>query len=517
MLSKYIPYTKIYLLAFLLLAIGLSTGKFLMSLASITLASAWVLEGKYKEKWERIKAFYYAPLILAFGYVIHVVWLFNTTNYQYAFHDLVLKLPLLSFPIVMGSIPKLSNSQYKLIIGVFIVGLLVSTLISYGVYLEVFPTKRDISDVRNISIFISHIRLSLLICLAVALSFYYFFSAFKLSKIITVLLSIWFCYFLYILSGTGIIVMCLLIVYALFWIIIKQRSKTVKAIVGLISLTFIIIATSYVYFSFLDYSKINDTADLNNLERLTKNGEPYIHDVNNLVTENGYYIWIYISPYEVKNAWEKRSSVPFDSLSGKGQPIAAAIYRYMTSKGLRKDKEGVEQLIESDIVAIEAGATSTVKLFGIKKRLHQIFFEFEHKQSGNSANDHSVTQRLSFYNTGLLIFKDHLWFGVGTGDVADSFGKKYIEMSSALDEGNRKRAHNQFLTFLIAFGFIGSLLWGISFVYPLLKIRKDHFVYGAFLLILLISFLGEDTLETQAGVTFFAFFNSLFLFHSKQK
>ncbi|MDG2226927.1 MAG: hypothetical protein P8L20_04265 [Flavobacteriales bacterium] len=46
---------------------------------------------------------------------------------------------------------------------------------------------------------------------------------------------------------------------------------------------------------------------------------------------------------------------------------------------------------------------------------------------------------------------------------------------------------------------------------------KDKYVIGAFLVISLLSFLGDDTLETQAGVTFFAFFNSFFLFHSSNK
>jgi len=35
--------------------------------------------------------------------------------------------------------------------------------------------------------------------------------------------------------------------------------------------------------------------------------------------------------------------------------------------------------------------------------------------------------------------------------------------------------------------------------------------YLSFFIIAVISFLTEDTLETQAGVTFFAFFNSFFL------
>lgn len=517
MFSKYLPYTKIYILAFLLLAIGLSTGKFLMSLSSIILASAWVLEGKYVEKWERIKSYKYAPLILALGFVVHIIWLLNSSNYDYAFHDIIRKLPLLSFPIVIGSIPMLSRKVYELIIGVFILGLLVSTWISYGAYLELFTIKTGVSDVRNISFFISHIRLSLLICLAIVLMFYYFFTKSGLLKVLSILISVWFCYFLYILSGTGIVVLSLVIAFSIIWVIIVKSSIKVKVISGFIGICFVVFAIMYILNAYSNYSKIKDTANFQSLDTHTQSGALYIHDTNSLVTENGYYLWLYVCPYEVEQVWNERSSIKFDSLDKKGQPISATIYRYVTSKGLRKDKQGVLALTDEEVSEIENGSTSILKLSSITQRLHQIFFEFENKESGFSSNGHSITQRLNYSYTGVLILKDNFWFGVGTGDVPDAFENKYEELNSSLTAENRKRAHNQLLTFLISFGVIGFLIWLISFVYPIIKIPKDRFVYGAFLLIAILSFLGDDTLETQAGVTLFAFFNSIFLFHSLEK
>jgi len=515
--SRYLPYTKIYILAFLLLAIGLSTGKFLMSVSSITLASAWVLEGKYMTKWERMKSFHYAPLILALGFVVHVIWLFNTSNLDYAWHDIVRKLPLLSFPIVIGSIPALSKKTYELIIGVFILGLLVSTWISFGAYLELFTIKADVADVRNISFFISHIRLSLLICLAIVLMYYYFFRKGRVFQIVSIGIGLWFCYFLYILSGTGIIVLSLIVAYSIVWIISVQSTVKFKVVAGTVGIGFIVVALFYITNSYNDYSEIKDTANFQSLETHTQAGEPYIHDTNSRVTENGYYLWLYVCPYEVEQTWDQRSNFHFDSLDKKGQPISATIYRYVTSKGFKKDKQGVLALTDNEVLEIENGETSSIKLSSINKRLHQIFFEFENKESGFSSNGHSITQRLYFSYAGSLIVQDNLWLGVGTGDVPDAFEAKYVELNSNLTSENRKRAHNQLLTLLISFGVIGFLIWLGSFIYPILRVSKDKFVYGAFLVIALISFLGDDTLETQAGVTLFAFFNSLFLFHSSYK
>ena len=517
MFNKYLPYTKIYVFALLLLVIGLSTGKFLMSISSLILAGAWVFEGNYLAKWERIKALSYAPLILVVGFLVHIIWLFNTTNYDYAFHDIVRKLPLLSFPIVIGSMPLLSKRIYELIIGVFIAGLLVSTFISFGAYLEVFAIKEEITDIRQISFFISHIRLSLLICLAIVLLSYYFFNKGKVFQIATVSVSLWFCYFLYILSGTGLIVLSLIFTYSMIWIVIVKSSIKSKIIAGLVGVGFLVFVILYVLNSYNDYSKIKDNVAFHSLETHTPGGGLYIHDTTSLVTENGYYLWLYVCPGEVEKTWNTKSDYHFDSIDNKGQPLSGTIYRYITSKGHRKDKQGVLELTTQEVSEIETGVTSWIKLSGINKRLHQVFFEFKNMESGFSSNGHSVTQRLNFAYTGALIVKDNLWLGVGTGDVPDAFDAKYIELNSRLAPENRKRGHNQFLTLFIAFGFVGLLIWLISFIYPILKVAKDRYVYGAFLVISLLSFLGDDTLETQAGVTLFAFFNSFFLFHSLNK
>jgi len=58
----------------------------------------------------------------------------------------------------------------------------------------------------------------------------------------------------------------------------------------------------------------------------------------------------------------------------------------------------------------------------------------------------------------------------------------------------------------------------IVLIYPPIKTRRftDYF-YLSFFVIMIVSMVSEDTIETQAGVTIFAFFTSLFLFGKKDK
>ena len=88
-------------------------------------------------------------------------------------------------------------------------------------------------------------------------------------------------------------------------------------------------------------------------------------------------------------------------------------------------------------------------------------------------------------------------------------------MNSPLEKKFRLGAHNQYLTFAVTFGIAGFVWFLFSLFYPLRQLVQakmfDYF-YITFFVIALLSMLSEDTLETQAGVSFFAFFNCLLLF-----
>jgi len=74
------------------------------------------------------------------------------------------------------------------------------------------------------------------------------------------------------------------------------------------------------------------------------------------------------------------------------------------------------------------------------------------------------------------------------------------------------RSHNQYLSITIAFGIIGLLwfLWILLYPLKINQLYKD-WRYVAFLIIMAVSMINEDTIESQAGITYYVFF-SLFLY-----
>ena len=129
-----------------------------------------------------------------------------------------------------------------------------------------------------------------------------------------------------------------------------------------------------------------------------------------------------------------------------------------------------------------------------------------------STQDGSVA-RVLVWQSSLEIIKKHPFFGVGTGDVEPELMKIYKEkdIQIALDE--TLNAHNQYLQTFIALGLAGFLMLAAILMIPAwYSFQRKHLLYLAFLTIFAFNMLVESMLERQAGVTFYAFFNS-FLFY----
>jgi len=192
--------------------------------------------------------------------------------------------------------------------------------------------------------------------------------------------------------------------------------------------------------------------------------------------------------------------------------LKGTLIRYMASKGLHKDREGVAALSNDDVRAIERGVPTILdnQKTGLSKRLDRIFFEWSNYRAGGDPNGHSVLQRWEFWKTGWSIAKANPLFGVGTGDVKVSFRKAYEDNHSPLQPQFRLRAHNQYLTMWITYGVVGLIIFVMILVWPLFHGYRNDPNYIMFFILATLSFLTEDTLESQAGVMFFAFFYTLF-------
>jgi len=260
--------------------------------------------------------------------------------------------------------------------------------------------------------------------------------------------------------------------------------------------------------------------DFAKLEKNTSRGNPYIHNVYSTQTENGNYLWIYVQWDELRSAWNIRSRIPFDSLNKKNETIAFTVIRYLTSRGLRKDADAVEKLNPGELDAIEKGVANYIFLekFSIRGRIYEFLWGFDNYRETGNPTGFTLMQRLEFWKASVGIIRDYWLTGVGTGDMNIAFQVQYEKMHSKLAPDQRWRSHNQFLSIFVGFGIFG-LLWFLVALFspPLMLRRQDDFFVFVFMIIAMLSMLTEDTIESQTGVTFIAFFYSFFLFARKEK
>ena len=255
-----------------------------------------------------------------------------------------------------------------------------------------------------------------------------------------------------------------------------------------------------------------EPVDFTTLEQKTAYGNEYWHDTIYNPVEDGKYVGLYYCKKELQEAWRQRSDLPFEGSTTNGENLEATLARYLTSKDLRKDFSGVMALTDEDISNIERGVANynNWKHPGMHARLSSTMFEYNLYRRFNNPNGGSLSQRIEFTRASFHIIGQHPWFGVGTGDVPQAFAQTYDEIHSPLKEEFRFRAHNQYLAIAVAFGLMGLTFFLFVLLYPWFSSRKYHtYLYMVFLCIMLLSMFPEDTLETQAGASLFAFFEAL--------
>ncbi len=450
-------------------------------------------------------------------YILHFAGLLFTVDFDYALKDLRIKLPLLVLPVIFSLSPPLDKNFFRHLMLIFSWAVVIASLVSVYVLLN-----RNIDDLREISIFISHIRFSLLISIAIFTLGYFGTRHSELPKYTRILMlgyATWLLFYLVLSSSiTGFVVLLIAcFVMAIFYSLKKRNlysriASVVLILTPVIGFVFIMGIVSDVY-------KVH-RLDFSNLDKQTELENPYWHDTTNLQTENGYYVWFYISTDELREAWNERSEYDFDGEDSRGQTLKFTLFRYMSSKGLRKDAAGVADLNEKDISLVENGEASAHyhDRPGFYVRLYKIIWETQQYFRQGDPSGHSAMQRVEYWKTSALIIKQHPLSGVGTGDMNIAFKEQYERMNSPLKPEFRWRSHNQFLSIGVGFGIIGIIWFIIALLYPPIKTRRmgDYF-YLAFFVIMMVSMISEDTIETQAGVTIFAFFTSLFLFGKKDK
>jgi hypothetical protein len=318
-------------------------------------------------------------------------------------------------------------------------------------------------------------------------------------------MAVWFIYFIFFLgSGNGFIGLLTILVFGVFYLLLRYPNRKIKF--GII-LVFLVYSSYIIYLSIVSYRSHFVLKDDPYNSMPQSKSKLYYSKPNDQQLENGFLIWRNIANKQLKEQWEEISDPEFHDNDIKGQAIRGTLIRYLTSKALTKDSIGIHSLTDQDIKNIQNGDYhfEQADWNNLHLRIDQFFYQLMSYYYKNNPSGKPFLQRIFYWKGAVSIISENPILGVG-GDIQNEFNSYFKSEANNLGDQYWRHSHNQYLTYFVVGGLIGfiAFLWAVF--YPLWIYRKENIILVLAQLVLLISFISEDTLETQPGVTMYVLF-----------
>lgn len=470
--------------------VGLSLNKVVLSVGIMTMSLGTFIH-LFTSKPHKPPLFSAHYMMGMFGiFLLALVW---SVDYNEGFNSIRMVVPLLSLGVSLCYTPSFKSWEKRWLI--IALNLTLTFIVSYNIY---FYSLYKPLDIRDMSVFGSHIRLGLVLVSVIILDTYYF-SKKQFYLLLFPLLFLGYLIFAFSLTGLLLGSIALFMTCLLYFIKNRKWSLLTILILFKLSLTFFLILSTYSY-----YQKHFKPADLDisSLPLTSSHGHFYENRKSNDV-ENNNYVYTLVCREELVEVWPERTGEDLFSLDDQGQHIYWTLLRYMTSKGMSKDRDGVLLLSEEDISNIKKGYTniSLVEASSYEKKLYEIISAYLNTQKGTHSSTSSISDRLKSQKIALKSERN-FWLGAGTGSIKSLMEKSAQKNSINYDY---KLPHQQWISILLEQGFVFMTILLLASFYLIYQAYQYQWHYATIICIAFLSFLNEDTLNTQMGISYFCF------------
>lgn len=449
---------------------------------------------------------------------VYLIGTLFTQDFSFAVYELKKVVFWVVFPLAIFLSPRLSDKKVFLVLFIFIIAVLISSFVITGKL--VLGEYMQIANFRSVSL-VSHIRFSLQVVLAIILTFWFLINRnkiqFKIPVLIYVVVLFWLLIFLVLLKSLlGIVAFYGVLLFVLSVNVITAKNKKTKLVFAFVILIVLLLPAIYLSSVINDYYRF-EKIEPEEVEKITVSGNPYRHDFDQGMRENGHLVYIYVCEEELRQEWNKRSDIKYDD-NLNGYMLGTTLIRYLTSLGYRKDSVGISKLSEKDIQLVQEGVTNYKfknHSFSLYPRVYETIWELDYYLRTGDPNEKTLAQRIEYIKASLILINENPLYGIGTGNWVIKYDDVYDRMDTRLSPEKRGPSHNQFLNYLVKFGILGFVWIFFAILYPVFKLKQGHnFVFVLFLVLYGFANLGDANMESHMGLSFFTFFYSFFLWNS---
>ena len=168
---------------------------------------------------------------------------------------------------------------------------------------------------------------------------------------------------------------------------------------------------------------------------------------------------------------------------------------------ISKKKYLIGLSIAALIVLIPFVAYHTIKPF--HNKVQYMMWDIEQYQKGNGKN-YSDSERLMSFEVAIDLIKEAPILGHGIGDLRKLTTQRHKEKYGIKDK--YIYPHNQYLYILTSVGLLGALVFFFGLFCPLLFAEKRNIFLVLIFVMLMLSFLVENTIQRAVITAFFLFF-----------
>ena len=421
----------------------------------IFLVLIWIIDGKLFQKL-KIAIRNRFTILFSGLYLLYLISLLYSENKEYAYTDLLLKLPLFLIPIIFSSSKKLNKLQFILVLKIFAISTFIAAFttffIGYFNYINTGLIKYFFYH--NLETFMHTSYTGMYTCFAICIFMYLIEnSKNKKVKAIYFILVFSLMWFLFLLSSRmQIIIYAFLLTSYIIWVFQKKRI--------LLGSLILLIGYSCLALGIIKLPKTNDRFEQT---------KAYITNKNYTKTNTDARIKIWKAAFDVI-----KKNILIGTGVGDVKDVLIAQYLFLSGENIKKEK-----IIENKIDEIKNNKDW-----------------FEHIKEKAKENN--------------LALEDQLYLDATY--VLDNTQNRYFFFVK-----QRYNYHCQYLQTFSAIGILGIVCLILSFLIPLYKIgiKSKNYLLLTFFFIVAMSFITESMLERQAGVIFYAFFSSLLVYNSE--